>query len=141
MGHDITAYLGRVRPGDLGSAAGRHELGERIASLRRSAGRRGAVALYAALDAERYDAGVSGVGIGRWFTRGQLHRAAERLWGRVDRSRVVPAELRPPPGSLVELHYGDVPPEIPAPDRELEFVSDCLARLPADQDVVYIEFG
>ncbi len=46
MGHDITAYLGRVAPTDLASVACPEEVSEEIAYLR------GHYGLYEALDAQ-----------------------------------------------------------------------------------------
>jgi hypothetical protein len=42
------------------------ELAEEIADIR------GDYGVYEALDAQRYDGKVSGIGIGRWFTREQI---------------------------------------------------------------------
>lgn len=56
MGHDISAYLGRVNPTDLEMVASPEELTEEIAYLR------GHYGLYEALDAQFYDGKVSGIG-------------------------------------------------------------------------------
>jgi hypothetical protein len=80
---------------------------------------RGCYGLYEALDAQEYDGGVSGIGIGRWFTREQMQFALRRLWVR--------QRLDKPAGYTVR----------PA----IRFLRTCLDRLPADRDVLYIDFG
>jgi hypothetical protein len=113
MGHDMTAYLGRHAPDDPTYASSRSDLGEEIAYLCGHYGQ------YEALDAQKYDAGVSGGGIGRWFNRSQLQAAKDRL------SQV---EWKP--------EYEGQPCH-PA----VEFLEKCLNRLPPDQEWVYIDFG
>lgn len=63
MGHDIYAYK---RPHD------------EVAYLRRSMGNPEARIIYRLLDAEQYDAGVSGDGSWATFYRDQLEQAASR---------------------------------------------------------------
>src|SRR4051794_23236444 len=73
MGHDIDAYLGLVAPTDLKQVASPDELTDEIAELR------GHWGLYDVLDAQEYDGKVSGIGLGRWFSRDQLILALRRL--------------------------------------------------------------
>ena len=113
MGHDTTAYLGRHVPPEPHMAASRDELGEEVAYLR------GNYWQYEALGAEEYDGRVSGIGIGRWFTRGQLEQGLERLQAK--------QQVLEPAGRTCR----------PA----IEFLEACLGRLPPDREWVYIDFG
>ena len=114
MGHDISAYVGTITPRDLQNVATAEERGkEEIAYLRGNHG------IYEALDATFYDGKVSGIGIGRWFTRQQLQVAEQRLVARE-----------------VELAKNGWSCE-PA----IQFIRTCLERLPPDRNVCYIDFG
>ncbi len=66
-----------------------------------------------------YDGRVSGIGIGRWFTREQIQLALRRLWLRQQMDKPTGYTVRP----------------------AIRFLRTCLERLPADQEAVYIEFG
>lgn len=113
MGHDTTAYLGRIIPPDPQMAASTDELGEEIAYLRGNYGQ------YEVLDAEEYDGRVSGIGIGRWFTRDQLRSGLERL--RLKERTLEPAGWTCQPA--------------------IAFLETSVDRLPPDQEWVYINFG
>jgi hypothetical protein len=113
MGHDTTAYLGRIVPMAPEMAASRAELGEQIAHVRGDYGQ------YEALDAQMYDGRVSGIGIGRWFTREQLLRGLE--WLRINDREIEPNLWTCRPAS--------------------RFLETCLAKLPPDQEWVYVDFG
>jgi len=113
MGHDIGAYVGTIVPDDLESVAAADECGEEIAYLRGSYG------IYEALDATSYDGKVSGIGIGRWFTREQLRTAEQRLIAQQ-------AEWQKKGWSC---------------EPAIRFVRTCLERLPPERDVCYIDFG
>jgi hypothetical protein len=114
MGHDTSAYIGTITPSDLESVATAEERGdEEIAHLR------GNYNIYEALDATFYDGKVSGIGIGRWFTREQLKLAEQRLVAQ-----------------QVECQKNGWSCE-PA----IQFVRTCLERMPPDRTVLYIDFG
>jgi hypothetical protein len=113
MGHDTTAYLGRRIPSRPEAGASSNELGDEIAYLRGNYGQN------EALNAEMYNAGVSGVGWGRWFQRAELQAALEQL-------RREPWEP--------QYEGEDCSPAV-------TFLQICLDRLPLDHDWVYIEFG
>ena len=128
MGHDTTAYSGQIQPADLQTVASQGELAEEIAYLRGNFG------LYEVLDARFYDGRVGGIGIGRWFTRGQLQQGVRRLWAR-DRSlshtRI--AWRDGVSGRWRGSRYSVRP--------AIKFLQTCLDRMPADHDAVYIHFG
>ena len=113
MGHDTTAYLGGIIPTDPQSAASSNERGEKIAHLR------GHYDLYEVLDAEEYDGRVSGIGIGRWFTRDQLRTGLERL------------RLKEQALDSDDWTY----------QPAIAFLETCLDRLPSTRDWVYVDFG
>lgn len=127
MGHDTTAYLGRIPPEDMKSAASMDDLAEEIAYLRGNHG------LYEALDAQFYDGKVSGIGIGRWFTRAQIQEGARRLWI-VDRG-LLNSRLKWQDGASGRWHGARYTTK-PA----IRFLQACLDRMPTDRDAVYIEF-
>ena len=114
MGHDISAYIGTITPGELESVATVDERGdEEIAYLR------GHFGIYEALGATFYDGKVSGIGIGRWFTREQLRVAEQRLVAQQAAWREKGCSCEP----------------------AIQFIRTCLERLPPNRDVCYIEFG
>lgn len=71
------------------------------------------------LGAEKYDGKVSGIGIGRWFTRDQITLGFERM-----RSKEL--VLEPVGRSCLPT---------------ITFFDKCLDYLPIDQPWVYINFG
>ena len=113
MGHDTRAYLGRAAPSEPHKAASSTVLTEEIAYLP------GNYWQYEALGAEEYDGRVSGIGIGRWFTRDQITSGLERL-----RSKEL---VLAPVGRSCK----------PA----ITFFEKCLDHMPIDQTWVYIDFG
>jgi hypothetical protein len=113
MGHDIYAYIGTITPSDPRIVASPDERGEEIAYLRGSYG------IYEALDATFYDGKVSGIGIGRWFTREQLQIAEQRL---------VAQQIE------WQKHGWSCEPAI-------QFIRTCLEKLPTHRDMCYISFG
>ena len=66
-----------------------------------------------------YDGRVSGIGIGRWFTRAQLMKGLERLM--VKQQELEPTVYNVQPG--------------------IDFFTACLNNLPSDHEWVYIDFG
>lgn len=113
MGHDTTAYLGRMVPTDPQLVASPDERGEEIAYLRGNYG------LYEALDAEEYDGRVSGIGIGRWFSRDHVRLGLERLRHKEQTLKRAGQTCWP----------------------AIEFLEACLDHLPVAQEWVYIDFG
>ena len=115
MGHDISAYLGSTDPEDLyADLSNWNELPE-IAELCRGASHPQRHTIYEVLDATEYDGNVSGIWAARWFNRGQLSLALERL------------QVRMADGSDVQ--------------REIAFVTGCVDALPDDRECVFVTFG
>ncbi len=127
MGHDTTAYIGTTQPTDLRSAASLSELAEEIAEMEGNWG------VYEALDAQRYDGKVSGIGLGRWFTRAQLREGVRRLW---IEHRLLQARNRE--WDAVRRRWCRRRYSL---KRGIRFLQTCLDRMPADHDAIYIYFG
>ena len=116
MGYDITSFLPRAAPADPASVALPRDEGMTEASYYQTrSGSSDARALLEALDAVEHDGGVSGKGIGRYFTRDQIRDACRRLC----------------------LSYLDGC----VTERPLRFIMQTAEALREDQPWVYIEFA
>ena len=116
MGYDITAFMPREAPADPTSpAVPRAEGMTQVNYYETPAGSSDARALLQALDAAEYDGEVSGIGIGRYFTRDQVGEACRRLCISYLDDRVT--------------------------ERPLRFIAQTAEVLHEDRPWVYIEFA
>ena len=113
MGYDTTAYRGRIVPTSPRIVPSMAERGDEVAELRGNWG------LFEALDAQKYDGQVSGIGIGRWLTRAQIRTGLDRL--RIKEQSLDSTEHTYRPG--------------------IEFLESCLSSLPMTEEWLYIEFA